>query len=112
VFKYQKKFKEVQDKYGIGKQEEGGGDMPSLSSSRSAVLASGGRRGHIGLLNRDYGEHSEVVQFDHSGKKRMVIDQKSANERANNRIMKAMKEITRNRKTPLSHSTFTSHRVI
>lgn len=112
VFKYQKKFKEVQDKYGIGKQEEGGGDMPSLSSSRSAVLASGGRRGHIGLLNRDYGEQSEVYQFDHSGKKRHVIDQRAANERANNRIMKAMKEITRVRKTPLSHSTFTSHRVI
>lgn len=110
VFEYQKQFKEMQKKYGMAPAEEGG-EMPSLSSSRSSVLASAGRSKPVGLLNRDYGEQSEVVQYDHTGKKRMVIDQKSANERANRKIMRALKEITSRKKTPLSHSTFTTHRV-
>lgn len=110
VFEYQKKFKEMQKKYGMAPAEEGGdGGMPSLSSSRSSVLASTGRSKPVGLLNRDYGERSEVHQYDHSGKKRHVIDQRAANNRANNKILKAMKEIAKVQKTPLSHKTFTSH---
>jgi len=114
VFEYQKKFKEMQKKYGMAPAEEGGdggdgGGMPSLSSSRSSVLAATGRSKPVGLLNRDYGERSEVHQYDHSGKKRHVIDQRAANDRANNKILKAMKEIAKVQKTPLSHKTFTSH---
>lgn len=110
VFEYQKKFKEMQKKYGMAPAEEGGdGGMPSLSSSRSSVLAATGRSKPVGLLNRDYGERSEVHQYDHSGKKRHVIDQRAANNRANNKILKAMKEIAKVQKTPLSHKTFTSH---
>lgn len=107
VFEYQKKYKAIQDKYGPP-PAEGGDGMPSLSSSHSAILSHAGLKKPIGL-NRDYGEQSEVYQFDHSGKKKMVIDQKSANERANKKIMKALKEITRTQKTPLSHTTFTNH---
>ena len=110
VFEYQKKFKEMQKKYDMAPAEEGGdGGMPSLSSSRSSVLAATGRSKPVGLLNRDYGERSEVHQYDHSGKKRHVIDQRAANDRANNKILKAMKEIAKVQKTPLSHKTFTSH---
>lgn len=113
VFEYQKKYKELQAKFGLGAAEggEGDGGMPSLSSSRSSVLSAMNRRNPVGLLNRDYGEQSEVYQFDKVGKKRMIVDQKSANERANKKIMKALKEITTRKKTPLSHTSFTSHLV-
>lgn len=108
VFQYQKRYNEIKGKYAPAPAE--GEEMPSLSSSVSSVLSATGRRRPIGM-NRDFGEQSEIYQFDHSGKKRMVIDQKSANERANKKIMKAMQEITRTKKTPLSHSTFTKHLV-
>lgn len=105
VLKYQKRMEEIKGKYGPPKEEGGGdGDMPSLSSS---VLAATGRSRPVGILNRDYGEHGELHGVTATGKKTLIIDQKSANERVNRRIIKAMEEIARRGKTPLSHHTIT-----
>lgn len=113
VFEYQKRFNDLKAKYAVAPAEgdSAEGDLAALSSSASSVLSAAGLKRPVGFFNRDFGQSSEAVQFDHSGKKRMVIDQKSANERANKKIMKALKEIASTKRTPLSHKSVTSHLV-
>lgn len=111
VFEFQKKYKALQKEFGMAPAEgEGGGDMPSMSSSASAVLSARGLSRPVGLLNRDYGDAGEIVDTSNPGKRKLIIDQKSANERINRRIVKAMKQIAKTKKSPLTHKTFTSMR--
>ena len=101
--------------------EEGGGDgemeastLKSKHSSLSlldadpserhysSVLGSGGKRS---LLSRQF--DPEITDVTKTGKKKIVIDQRAANRKANNNLVKAVKSISKNQKTPLSHSTIT-----
>ena len=108
ILEYQKRFKDLQKQYGGG-GEEGGDDFGSFSSTilgpRSQVLAGKKRQS---LADRDFGEQSEIVGQTRTGKKKWIYNQKQANEKANDNIMKAMSEITANQQTPLTHRTRTS----
>jgi hypothetical protein len=67
----------------------GGGGFGSMSS---AVL---GTRPRPGILSRDYGEASEVYDVSPTGKKKMIIDQRAANERIDRRIAKTAADLAR-----------------
>ena len=102
-----------------GQGEEGGGEGASESSGfggemlnlldadpserySSAVLGSGAKKN---LLSRKF--DPEIVGQTKTGKKKVILDQVSANRKANENIVKAVKSISRNKKTSLSHSTIT-----
>lgn len=121
VSEYSKKVGEIKSKYG---PKEGGDDGGAFASggnddlrellnysegTRSSVLAQKmGRR--PSMLNRDFGEDTEVYERTKTGKKKHVHDQKRANERANREIAKALGDITANKKTPLTHGSVTSQK--
>lgn len=112
ILEYQKRYKELQKQYGGGGEEDmGGGGFGSFSSAepvfgpRSQVLAG---RGRPSLATRDFGEQSEIVGQTKTGKKKWIYNQKLANEKANDSIMKAMDSISSNLQTPLTHRTRTS----
>ncbi len=99
-------------------KQEGGGeggeeDFEGLSSSalisedptgrhRSAVRS---KKGNPILEDRDF--DPEIVGRTRTGKKRLILDQKSANIGANNKIVKAMRSIAKNKNTPLTRKTTT-----
>jgi hypothetical protein len=118
VSEYRKRMAEINKKYGPKVEEDasGMGGFASDSIDRlvglsnnthSDVLATnGGRR--PSLSQRDYGDKSEITDSTKTGKKKWVYNQKSANERANRNIEKALKNISKNKSTPLSRTTSTS----
>lgn len=66
----------------------------NLHHTSSDILA----RGHgdiVGLAAREYGEMSEVGGMTHDGKPRYLTNQKLANERANRKIVKQIREMQR-----------------
>jgi hypothetical protein len=83
-------------------EEEGGDDledeeMEAEASAAFAVLpqvrsAVQNGRGKPSLLGRDFGDSGELFDTTPTGKRKLIIDQKSAQERVNRRIAKAMKE--------------------
>lgn len=77
----------------------------SVGESSKSTIQRG--RGKIGLFDRDYGEASELHDFDHSGKKKHVFNQTRANRKINDNIMKAMKSMAKNGNTPLTRTTTT-----
>lgn len=60
---------------------------------QAALLSLLGRQPK-GLMNRDFGESSEVVGRTKTGKKQFIPRQKEANERANLKLVKAMKNMS------------------
>lgn len=77
--------------------EEGGGDDGgdyAEASTASAVLnAIGGRR--TPLLNRNFGEKSEIVGRTKTGKRTVVYNQTAANARINQALARAMKDVSK-----------------
>tara|TARA_B100000700_G_scaffold101966_1_gene114965 strand:+ start:17579 stop:19501 length:1923 start_codon:yes stop_codon:yes gene_type:complete len=118
VSEYSKQVGEIKSKYGP-KQEgddgsafaSGGNDnlnglLDYAQGGRSSVLAQGnGRR--PSLAQRDFGEQEEIVGRTKTGKKQYIHDQKRANERANREIARALGEVTKKGKTPLTHKSVT-----
>lgn len=64
----------------------------NLDTTHSDVLARGQGR-MLSLANRDFGELSEVPGHDSLGKKRYLPNQKLANERANRKIVKQLRQM-------------------
>lgn len=63
--------------------------------TKSALLASGGR---VPLLSREFGETGEIKDKSKTGKSKFVRDQKSANDRINRNIAKALRNANSNGK--------------
>lgn len=102
----------VKKKYGPAVAEDASEALASatqltnmMNGGRSSVLNAGIGR-HVGL-SRDYGEASEITTQTRTGKKKMVHNQKQANDRANESIRRALDNVTKNKKTSLTHSTMT-----
>lgn len=89
---YRQRQQQVEKEYAVKEDD----DAESFSSA-SSVLGGRSRPG----LRRDFGEASEIVGHTVTGKKKMIIDQLSANDKANNAIYKAVKNYSSNAKQPL-----------
>ena len=68
----------------------------------SAVLGAGSRRSP---LKREF--DPEIVGQTRTGKKKLILDQVAANKKANSNIIKAVKNVSKHKKTPLTHKTTT-----
>jgi hypothetical protein len=80
---------------------------PNLGmNTRSTVHAQGG--GKVGILDRDYGEASEIVGRTKTGKPKHIIHQNRANRKVNDAIIKAVRSIRETKKTPLTHRSRTA----
>lgn len=88
---YRKRQQEVEKEYALNDDEA------DSFSSASSVLGGRARPG----LKRDYGDASEIAQYSPTGKKKLVIDQRSANNKANNAIYRAVKNYQSNATEPL-----------
>lgn len=114
VYQYQKSINDLKKKYGIS--DEAASSFASAlmydknaQSTASDVLAR--NNGHlVGLASRDFGEKQEVAGITHDGKKRYLHNQKLANERANRKIVKMVKELERKGQTHVVRSTTTTFR--
>lgn len=127
VSTYQRKIAEIKKQYGPKMAEDDGGMGGFASSSagqalahyddsidrllspqrgRSDVLSTNGGR-MPGLANREFGDASEIVDRTVTGKKKWVYNQKGRNDKVNNGIYKSLREISKNKSTPLSVSTVT-----
>lgn len=116
VQKYAKELAEIKKKF--GPQEPGDGE--SLSSAAMHQLVNQAYGGHSNVLNqgigrhvglsRDYGDASEITGSTRTGKKKMIHNQVLANAKANDSIRRALKGITQNKKTALTHATVTPKR--
>lgn len=103
----------------LAPQEEGDeeGTASSLSSlasesparrTKSAVYA---ERGKVPILDRDFGNDAEVTGTTKTGKAKLIIDQKAANEKANRSIVKALRnENTRRKISSQSVSLLRKHK--
>lgn len=91
---YKQRQQQVDKEYAV-KEEEGGESFSSASAS--SVLGGRKRPG----LRREFGEHSEIVGHTVTGKKKMIVDQLSANNKANNAIYKAVQNYQKNATQPL-----------
>lgn len=85
------------DEDGDMEAEASAGDMEKLLRYIGPEAMGGVRRGatrrHGGtrsLLSRDYDDTGELYSVTASGKRKLLVDQRSANERINRRIVKAM----------------------
>jgi hypothetical protein len=85
---YKKRQMDLEAEF-IPPADGGGGGFGSMSS---AVL---GTRPRPNLLSRNYGEASEVYDLTPTGKKKLIIDQRAANERIDRRIAKTAAELSR-----------------
>lgn len=121
VSEYGKKVSDIKKKYGPSEDEGGGSGFASggeadlreylnyANGSRSSVLSQAtGKR--PSLAQRDFGEDQEIVGRDKMGKKKYIHNQKAAQERANRSIAKALGEVTKHKRTPLTHRTVTSQK--
>lgn len=100
--KYKKKVDEVKAAYGGGGGDAGGDGGFGGFSSMSKVLNGGQLRG----FNRDFGESQEIVGRTKTGKKKLIIDQRNANQRANKAINKALLNL-RQKPSTLTHRSTT-----
>src|SRR5690606_38142832 len=81
----------------------------NLHSTSSDVLAHGSGR-MVGLASREFGELSEVGGVTHDGKPKYLHNQKLANERANRKIVRMLRERTERGDTHLTRRTVTPYR--
>lgn len=116
---YRKKVGEIKKQYGPATDEMATASnltdgqlihalnyLQNMGRTRSDVLAEGNGK-ILGLANRDFGEHSEVAGVTHDGKKRWLPNQKLANERANRKIVKMLREEQRKGRSHLFRNTMT-----
>lgn len=116
---YRKRMSEIDAEFAPPEPGAGGdGDSFSSVSSTSADRDLQRRRRHIAgiglssavlggekrkLLNRDFGERSEIFELSKTGKKKHVFRQSVANSRANDQIWKAAKNYEANKTMPLDN---------
>jgi len=110
LLSYKKRQQEIDKQYSLA-DDAGGGDSfssvssgrkrrsaPNVMGSQSAVL---GPMRRPGLLNRDFGEQSEIFEIGKTGKKKHVFRQAKANSKANDAIYKAVQNYEKNKTMPL-----------
>lgn len=103
---YQKRIQELVPQEEAGDEEGVARTLASLASespmgrTKSAVIAKGGR---VPLLNRDFGNDSELKGTTKTGKHKLIINQKLANEKANRNIVKALRSDVLRRKISSQH---------
>lgn len=81
-------------------QSEGGEDEDFSAESRSLLSmpipgirnATQARGGKMSLLSREFGDSGELYDVTPTGKKKLIVRQKAANERINKRIIRAMRD--------------------
>lgn len=117
IYAYQKALTELKKEFGPKVEEGEESTSASLSDnamkkllsptliegSRSSVIGKTGRRG---LFDRDFGDEGEITSTTRTGKKKAIYNQKTYQERANVKIMKALKTLAKDR-NPLTTSTMT-----
>ena len=81
--------------------------IAGLGTRGSSSILNGRKRKHI--LDRDYGEHSEMFELSKTGKKKHIFRQSVANQKANDNILKSINNFERHRNLPLD-SGQVSHR--
>lgn len=113
VMDYKKRMADLRKRYGLGDDDQ----QQSMSSISSELLNGMGSKQSTAVLgdmkipslaSRNF--DPEIVGRTVTGKKKAIFDQRSANERANNRIYKAMMELAENRGTPLTSTTITPYK--
>lgn len=115
---YRKRMSEIDAEFAPPEPGAGGEDSFSSVSSTSGDRDLQRRRRHIAgiglssavlggekrkLLNRDFGERSEIFELSKTGKKKHVFRQSVANSRANDQIWKAAKNYEANKTMPLDN---------
>lgn len=115
---YRKRMSEIDAEFAPPEPGAGGEDSFSSVSSMSGDRDLQRRRRHIAgiglssavlggekrkLLNRDFGERSEIFELSKTGKKKHVFRQSVANSRANDQIWKAAKNYEANKTMPLDN---------
>lgn len=115
---YKKRMAEIDAEFAPPEPGAGGEDSFSSVSSTSGDRDLQRRRRHIAgiglssavlggekrkLLNRDFGERSEIFELSKTGKKKHVFRQSVANSRANDQIWKAAKNYEANKTMPLDN---------
>lgn len=110
---FHKKQQEIDREYalpepGMGDSESSAFDSVSSTSSRriaglgtrgSSSVLNGRKRKHI--LDRDYGEQSELYELGKTGKKKHIFRQAVAQSKANDNILKSVQNYERHRNLPL-----------
>lgn len=72
----------------------------AVSKNRSAVQATGGK---VPLLNRDFGNDSEITGTTKTGKRRLIVNQRAASEKVNTHIAKAIKTANARKRMAAKH---------
>ena len=119
ISEYRKKVDEVKKKHGPAQADDGGmggfassGDddlrdmIVEAKQAPSSVLRQGTGRS-IPLDARDFDGEQEIVGRTRTGKKKYIMNQRRANEKANKDIARALTKITKHKKTSLTHRTKT-----
>jgi hypothetical protein len=110
VMDYKKRMADLRKRYGLGDDDQ----QQSMSSISSELLNGLGKNGTTAVLgdmkipslaSRNF--NPEIVGRTVTGKKKYIHNQRQANEKANQRIYKAMLELGENRNTPLTSTTVT-----
>ena len=111
VMEYKKRINSLRKRYGLAEGDDQQQSMSSISSNSSLLDGRTPRSAVLGGMQRprlaDRKWDSEIVGRTVTGKKKMIYNQKQANEKANVSIAKAMRELAKNRNTPLTESTVT-----
>lgn len=100
LLEYNKQLSDMKAKYAPAEAGAGGEGMTSFSS----VL---GDRPMPKLFDRDFGERSEIVGVTRTGKPKHIINQRAANAKMNQQIIKGLTSIARSGNTPLTNLTST-----
>lgn len=121
IGKYQKRLADVKKEFMPEGEASGGDEALAAAMARTDLFYENYNRGVRGsvlsegtgrmkaLAQRNFGEAMEVAGETHDGKRRWLPNQKLANERVNRKIAKQLSDITRNQRTPLTHSTKARH---
>lgn len=110
---YKKRMQEIDKQYAVGDDAGGGGESfssissgrkrksaPNVLGSQSSVL---GPLKRPGILNRDFGEGSDIFELSKTGKKKHIIGQARANAKANEKVYKALQNYEKNKTMPLDN---------
>lgn len=100
LLEYNKQLADMKAKYAPADAAAGGEGMSSFSS----VL---GDRPMPKLFDRDFGDRSEIVGVTRTGKPKHIINQRAANAKMNQQIVKGLTSIARSGNTPLTDLTST-----
>lgn len=122
IGKYQKRLADVKKEYmPEGDAGPGGDEALAAAMARTDLFYENYNRGVRGsvlsegtgrmkaLAQRNFGEAMEVAGETHDGRRRWLPNQKLANERVNRKIARQLADITRNQRTPLTHTTKARH---